>query len=73
VPVQELPPEGELTMDRAKLTQVIADALDQYHAKGIESVEVLDPENEHGNEGVLSIMFEGEDEATFVSIEIRES
>jgi hypothetical protein len=55
-------------MNRTELTKKIADALQGDPA--FDAVEVLDPDGEWGNEGVLSIVFRGYEEATFVSIHI---
>lgn len=37
-----------------------------------ESVQVLDEDGEYGNEGILSIMFPGEEEAVFVTLSMDE-
>ena len=58
-------------MSRADLTQAVADALNAHRHPRISAVEVLDPDGEYGNEGVLSIVFEGDEAATFVTIVVE--
>jgi hypothetical protein len=63
--------EGDAARTRRLcLVLAIANALSRDLPPDIESVEVLDPKGEYGNDGVLSVLFSGDEEATFVSITI---